>query len=166
MVKIGNLFFKIIIYSFFLSACGFKSLYNQKDYSHLDNNLNAIEIEFPSTIEGQEFYHSLSSILPKKSSIRYILKVNFSSHSFPLAIQRNSDTLIQSIQYMVEYKLFDINTKTILTSGQLKQFNSYNTTFSPYATSLEQLNAAENLARFSAEEIRNRLVLYFENLKR
>ena len=159
-----NLIPHLIYLLFLLSACGFKPIYGNKSTS--DNNaLELIEIEPIESIAGTKFYQHLSDILPRSHSAKYLLKVQFGYGSVPLAIQKNSDVLRQTVSQQVTYQLLDKETNKELTHGQFKNTSSYSTTFSPYATYVESEITLENLSQYAAEEVRTRLILYFANRK-
>ena len=52
--------------------------------------------------------------------------------------------------------------KTI-TSGKFTRLSSNNTSFSPYENLNKNQQTLTNLAIISAEEVRNRIILYIEN---
>lgn len=148
----------------FLAACSFSPIYGDKGFqkNHL---LHAIQVEPINSIAGAEFYRHMSDILPLYYDPKFLLKVRFNSASSPIAMQKNTEVLRQNISQLIEYELLDIKTHKIITSGRFRNTLSYNTTFSPYATHIESESALETLTRNTAEEIRNRLILYFHTIK-
>lgn len=146
-----------------LPACGFKAVYKDDNPQKLNHDLSAIEIEPIDSIEGAEFCRYLEDILNSSGTTRFHLKAEFNSTTSPIAIQKDSDVLRQTVSQIVKYQLFDKQTGKELTGGSFKQMSSYNTGFSPFATYLESDMIGKNLARQSAEEIRTRLILYFDS---
>lgn len=144
-----------------LSSCGFKSVYSDKDISQF----NSIEIEPILSIAGAELYYQLSNIMPKKVTAKYLLKIKISYATTPVVIKKDSDVLRDTVNQVIEYSLYDIETNKQLTAGKFKQLSSYNTTFSAYASYIERESALESLTRYAAEELHMRLILYFENQK-
>ena len=153
--------------SLLLTSCGLRAVYSNK-YTELkaNNPLNAIDIEPIGSIDGTEFYHHLSTLLPRTTTAQYLLKVQFSNVSVPSAFQKNSDVMREITNQSIQYWLFDLKTNKELTSGKFKQMTSYSTMFSPYAAYVENEGALEDLTKHSAEEVRSRLILYFENNKK
>lgn len=161
--KKRNLFFLLIIFSLLITSCAVRPVYSNKHI--INNNLNAIEIEIISSIEGAEFARYLYDIMPQLTSPKYLLKVQFVSGSTPSAIQKNSDVLREAIVQSISYQLISLKDNIIVTSGKFKLMNSYSTLFSPYASYIESERATEDLVTQNAEEIRKRLFLYFEGSK-
>ena len=155
--------FIIFLLSLLLCSCGFKSPY--KHISINDNDLHSIEIEPIDSIEGAEFYQNLVNLLPSSQKAKYILKVQFHSMSSPLVIQKDADISRHTVSQLVKYQLFDKKTNQKITSGQFKLLSSYGSISSAYTTHVESQKTSENLTKLGAEEIRTRLILYFENKK-
>jgi len=152
--------FSLIIFSLLISSCGFKALYKQENVS---SSLDAIEISQIPSMEGAELYRYLSDLLPLKVDPLYVLKISFTSTGSPIAIQKNSDVIRENVSHTVQFELLDIKTAKVLTSGKFKQMTSYNSTFSPYGSNVEREHTAKNLTKYSSEEIRRRLILYFKS---
>lgn len=157
---------KLIIFllSFSLYSCGFKSPYKHITIDS-SSNLHSIEIEPIESIEGAEFYQHLVNLFPSRQKADYILKVQFHCLSSPLIIQKNANIIRQTVNQLVKYKLLDKKTNKELTSGQFKLLSSYNSNSASYTTHMESERTYENLTKLGAEEIRTRLILYFENKK-
>ncbi len=142
-----------------MSSCNLKSVYSEK-YSR-NNDLEAIKVEPIRTIEGAEFYHHLTRILPQKAKAKYLLKAELSATTMPATIEKNSNILREDINQLVRYKLLDIESQNILIEETFCQNTSYNAIFTPYATNVERYGTGIDLAYQAAEEIRSRLILYF-----
>ncbi|WP_016916965.1 hypothetical protein [Rickettsia honei] len=149
----------VIIIFFLMSSCNLKPVYSEK-YSR-NNDLEAIEVEPIRTIEGAEFYHRLTSILPQKAQAKYLLKVKLIATTMPSTIEKNSNVLREYINQLVRYKLIDIESQKVLIEEKFYQNTSYNAIFKPYATNVERDKTGIDLAYQAAEEIRSRLILYF-----
>ncbi|AFD19253.1 MAG: hypothetical protein AB8U78_00085 [Rickettsia slovaca] len=149
----------VIIIFFLMSSCNLKPVYSEK-YSR-NNDLEAIEVEPIRTIEGAEFYHRLTSILPQKAQAKYLLKVKLIATTMPATIEKNSNVLREYINQLVRYKLIDIESQKVLIEEQFYQNKSYNAIFTPYATNVERDKTGIDLAYQAAEEIRSGLILYF-----
>ncbi|HJD54763.1 MAG TPA: hypothetical protein LFW11_05445 [Rickettsia endosymbiont of Proechinophthirus fluctus] len=149
----------VIIIFFLTSSCNLKPVYSEK-YSR-NNALEAIEVEPIRTIEGAEFYHRLTSILPQKAQAKYLLKVKLIATTMPATIEKNSNVLRENINQLVRYKLIDIESQKVLIEEKFYQNTSYNAIFTPYATNVERDKTGIDLAYQAAEAIRSRLILYF-----
>ncbi|WP_392506046.1 hypothetical protein ACE5D9_06600 [Rickettsia sp. 2024-CO-Wats] len=150
----------VIIIFFLMSSCNLKPVYSEK-YSR-NNDLEAIEVEPIQTIEGAEFYHRLTSILPQKAQAKYLLKVKLIATTMPATtIEKNSNVLRGYINQLVRYKLIDIESQKVLIEEKFYQNTSYNAICTPYATNVERDKTGIDLAYQAAEEIRSRLILYF-----
>lgn len=146
----------------FVNGCNLKPVYDTK-YNNIQvvENLEAIKIEPITTIEGTEFYHRLTSILPQKTKTKYILKVELAGTTMPATIEKNSNVLREYINQLVKYQLIDIENQKILIKEKFYQSTSYNAIFTPYASSIEKDKTGIDLTYAAAEEIRSRLILYF-----
>lgn len=151
-----------ILIMLFLSSCNLKPVYDTK-YTNdkIVKDLESIEVKPIKTIEGAEFYHRLTSILPQKTKAKYLLKAELIGATMPATIEKNSNVLRSYINQLVRYKLIDIKNQKILIEEKFYQIASYNTIFTPYATNVEQNETGIDLAYSAAEEIRSRLILYF-----
>lgn len=155
----------IVAILFLLGSCGFKPIYkttNTKTYELLQK----IELAPPSTIEAAEFYNQLKNIIPPALNAAYTLesKLQF-SQDFSI-IQKNSDVLREIITLKVSYTLKEKMTDRIVTSGKFTRLSSYSTSFSTYENLNKNQQIITNLAIVSAEEVRNRIILYIENSKK
>ncbi len=146
----------------FVNGCNLKPVYGTKyNNSEVVKNLESIEVEPIKTIEGAEFYHRLTNILPQKTTTKYILKVELAGATIPATIEKNSNVLREYINQLVKYQLIDIENQKILIKETFCQSTSYNSIFTPYASSVEKDKTGIDLAYAAAEEIRSRLILYF-----
>lgn len=151
----------IIFLLLLVSSCNLKPVYDTRYNNNIDKNLEAIEVEPIKTIEGAEFYHRLTSILPGYGKAKYLLKAELTAATMPATIEKNSDVSRQYINQLVKYKLINIETSKILIEEKFYQNTSYNTVFTPYATNIERDKTGIDMAHAAAEEIRSRLILYF-----
>jgi hypothetical protein len=159
-------FLLVLCAIFSLSSCGLRPVYSEKHYNkQASDNLSAIDVEQVGSIQGAEFYHRLISILPQKLETKYLLRAQFTEVVTPTIIEKNSNILRESINQLIKYQLIDITTDKVLISDQFHQTTSYNTIFMPYAASVEREKTGIELAHQAAQEIRNRLIIYFMQVK-
>jgi len=152
----------IVFLILFVNGCNLKPVYDTKYTNNKTiKDLEAIEVEAIKTIEGAEFYHRLTSILPQKTKAKYLLKAELVAATMPATIEKNSNVLREYINQLVRYKLIDIESNEILIQEKFYQTTSYNAIFTPYATNIEKEETGIDLAYAAAEEIRSRLILYF-----
>ena len=152
----------IVATLFVLSACGFKPVYKTTD-SKTYELLQKIELAPPYTIEGAEFYNQLKNIIPPSLHADYILESKLQFAQDFSIIQKNSDVLREIIILKVSYTLKEKITDKTITSGKFTRLSSYNTSFSTYENLNRNQQTLTNLAIISAEEVRNRIILYIEN---
>lgn len=155
---------KILVLLFFISGCGLRPLYsinNQKTVKELSQ----IEVSSINSIEGAEFLYKINSILPSKTVIKYKLNVSLKYSESHGIIQKNSDVLRENRNLFASYSLVDISSGTVITSGSFTKLSSRSNTFSPYENTLKGQDSFKYLAYTAAEEIRNRLILFFEHQK-
>lgn len=155
-----RLFFFVMI--LLQQSCGFRSVYSENNSSSSNKDIESIEVIELNSLEGSEFRYYLSKIMPKKRETKYLLKVDFGNSTLPILIKKDSNLLRNGINQTVNYQLSDVKDNKIISSGSFRQLASYNITFAPYASYIEEEATLTNLTKKSAEEIRNRLILYFE----
>lgn len=166
-MKINLLFFaskniKILFFVFVLFmqvSCGFRPFYKVDAYNK--NFLAFIEITPIRTIEGTNFYNHLISIFPTAKESRYILNTTFLFSNSYNVIQSNSDILRATQNISVTYQLIDKQNLTVLTCGNFSKMSSYSTNFLLYSNSVIRQEAMCDLAKNAAEEVYNRLLMFF-----
>lgn len=144
-----------------LGSCGFKPIY-QKD-SNYYQHIQAIDIQPLDTIEGAEFFNHLKNILPSTHNSKYQLITSIAFTENYSIIQNNSDILREIVTVRVNFKLIDKMNKAILLNNSFSRPSSYSTTFSPYSNLIQKQEIHKNLSIMVAEEIRNRIIIYFAN---
>jgi len=166
-MKINHLFFaskniKILFFmlAFFMQvSCGFRPAYKADAYN--ENFLTFVEITPIRTIEGTNFYNHLKSIFPSAKKSLYVLNTTLSFNRSYNIIQSNSDILRETQNITVVYQLIDKKDLTVLTQGSFSKMSSYSTNFSLYSNSVIRHDSTVNLAENAAEEVRNRLLMFF-----
>jgi len=160
MKYIHSLFIIFLLLS--INSCGFSSIYkehNNPTRSALEN----VDITMINSVEGADFYHHLQNIMPHGPAAKYTLTTNCSFIKSISVIQKNSDILRELVTIKVSYELKDKSTGDTITSGQFSRLSSFNTTFSPYSNVVSQQDTQKNLAIMSAEEVRNRIMMFIKN---
>ena len=155
--NIKTFFFMLV---FFLQiSCGFRPAYKVDAYN--ENFLAFVEISPIATIEGVNFYNHLKSIFPSAKESLYVLNTTLAFTSSYNVIQSNSDILREIQNIKVEYQLIDKKNLKVLTYGTFSKMSSYSTNFSLYSNSVIRQESISDLAENAAEEVRNRLLMYF-----
>jgi hypothetical protein len=159
-----NCFKTIILFVilFSITSCGFRPIY-KTNLNPTYDYLQSIEITPISSPEGADYYNQLKNILPTKLHAKYRLDTSIAySQDFSI-IQKNSDVTREMVTVKVNYTLIESATGKIIMSDKFSRLASYSTNFSPYGNHTKQLEVQKVLAIMSAEEIRNRLILFIEN---
>lgn len=146
-----------IILLFFQTSCGFTPAYKTQNAE----DLSFIEITPISTIEGTYFYNYLKALLPSSKDPKYVLTTSLAFAQSYNIIQTNSDILRETQNIAVNYQLIDKNSLKIVTSGNFTKMNSYSVNFSLYSNTALRQDSTNLLAENAAEEVRNRLMLFF-----
>jgi len=146
--------------AFFMQvSCGFRPDYKADAYN--ENFLTFVEITPMRTIEGTNFYNHLKSIFPSAKKSLYVLNTKLSFSNSYNVIQSNSDILRETQNITVTYQLIDKKDLKVLTQGNFSKMSSYSTNFSLYSNSVIRQDSMVDLAENAAEEVRNRLLMFF-----
>jgi hypothetical protein len=150
----------LLIFTLILQAsCGFNPAY--KTDRNQENCLSAIEISPIETIEGIDFYNHIKNLLPSEGNTRYVLNTTLSfSRSYNI-LQSNSDIFREVQNIKVTYQLIDKQSLKIINTGSFVKMDSYSVNSSLYSNAVLRQDAMSVLAENAAEEIRNRLVMFF-----
>lgn len=152
---------QILILLFFISGCGLRPLYSAHTSQQTVKELSQIEVVPIASIEGVEFLGKINSILPPGTVIKYKLNVALRYAETHGLIQKNSDVLRENSNLFVNYSLVDVTSGKVITSGNFTKLSSRSNTFSPYENTVKGQDSLKYLAYAAAEEIRNRLILFF-----
>ena len=140
-------------------SCGFNPAY--KTDSRGEIFLPAVEITPVKTLEGGGFYNHMKSLFPPEKNTQYILNTTLSfSRSYNI-LQSNSDIFREVQNITVTYQLLDKRSLKLLTKGSFVKMGSYSVNSSLYANTVLRQESISGLAENAAEEIRNRLMMFF-----
>ena len=112
-------------------------------------------------VEAASLYNHIKSIFPPEKNTHYILYTTLLFTRAYNIIQPNSDVFREVQNITVTYQLIDKQSLQIITKGSFVKMNSYNVNFSLYANAVLRQDAMSGLAENAAEEIRNRLLMFF-----
>lgn len=150
---------RLLVLLFLFSGCGLRPLYSNSSYN---KHLSHIQVEPITSIAGAELYHNLLNLFPLSNNPKYLLRIKFKPSVSLSAIDKSAVVLRESVDEIVEYKLLDKATGKVLDYGTFNNNLSYSKNLSAYTSYVEEEKSLENLTRYAAEEIRIRLMLYFE----
>lgn len=147
-----------------LTACGFEPIYG----SHSNNadvaaELNQVAIENIGDRTGQQLRNGLIDRMYGKGRPRqplYKLTVNLRSQEEDLGIQADATSTRTLLNVNADYALTDLKGK-LLTRGSAHSVASFNKLSGQYATQAARENAFDRTINEAAEQITNRLSLYF-----
>lgn len=144
-----------------LSACStFKPVYNNN--KEFEDFLSNIEIQEVETLESTELYHQLSRLFGPTCDTKYILQLKISDSISTLIITKQANVVKQNVTQICNYKLVDKESGSVLTQGNVRLVGSYESSYSPYTSYTHEKYTKHGLTKTTAEELRMRLMLYFE----
>ena len=154
--------FLFILLLFLLPACGKVYPIYSQNHRHNVSQLKQIEIiSDNSSIIAAEFYDYMNELLtPNQQNKNFKLQVEFSNTSVPATILHYSDVVRDSVDSLVRLVLRDKTGKVIL-NDKFRLMSSFNTVYNAYSSYVEEEQIKINLAKLAAEEVLNRLILYF-----
>lgn len=150
-----------------LTSCGFYPIYAKQDNLIFDLLSNIKIIPLDSSEEGAEYYNHLKNILPlQRHESAYQLNTQLCYvKDYHLTKKHYSDVFRECIRIKVTYKLIESNEHKIITSGKFIKVLSINSHSLPYSDYVNQQHTRKLLAIMSAEEVRNRIILFFAHQK-
>jgi len=109
------------------------------------------------------FYDHMVNILPMHKQGLYVLDVKMFFSSDSDTIDQSSDPVRSRLTVNTIYQVKEKESSRIITSGNFSKLSSFSTGFSPYSNLILQQDERKYLAIASAEEVRNRIMLFIEN---
>ena len=154
------LFFVILIVC---TSCS--KMYSIYDAKNRIADLNMIEVVTDnSAVSSAEFTDHIQDLLGNYAADKkYKLETKFEFISSALAIQRDSDVIRDSVILNVKFTLHDLQQDKLIYDNNFRLMSSFNTTYNAFSSHIEEERIKSNLARNAAEEIVNRLIIYFTN---
>lgn len=160
-----NKFFSIFVFVFCyvaLHGCSFRPVYSQQLAVDM-KELRKIYVEPIDSILGSEYYEAIYDLLQPIEPTDYILITTLNHKKEIAVLEQSSDVLRERIVAIANYKLIRRTDGKEINGGSVKLTLSYSTTFEPYSNELRSSDSSSKLSRAVAEEIRNRLILFFAN---
>jgi LPS-assembly lipoprotein len=156
-----------------LAACGFHPLYGRIGNSPGAQAIFASVYVPPIELEnaGYELRNDLIDLLQAKDrpdGAAYDLKVVLIERNQPIAIQNEQVGTLKEVEItrynytlVANYVLVERKTQKVLTKGTESSLSAYDVVTSPYATLVAQKDAQARTAQDIAQQLRQRLAIYF-----
>ncbi len=158
--------FRLIIVIIFLPpmvGCTLKPIYSQKNFVKVCDLLSSIELGTAQNLYEAKLYNRLSDLLinvnPHKKYKLYLEKGKYNIE--PTIIKKDADVKQISVKYNIDYKLVDMLTNKLLTSGSSSIEGSYQILDSAYDSYICEEQLRYDLADKTAGEIFKSLIIYF-----
>jgi hypothetical protein len=131
------------------------------------SKMQRIKIEVEDYVGYDEFAEHMAYLLGKHNSRsaddEFVMNVTMRDSVSCLALQSNTDTVRENMRKDVVYKLYRISDMRLITSGEIYNSLDYSSQFSPYSTYTDAEQAKIYTARYAAENIYSRLMIFFAN---
>ncbi len=129
--------------------------------TYVRQNLSAIEIGNTSSIEEAELYGRLAQLLQPYGPSKYRLDFNLEYNESDLAVAKTSDILRKGLNQKVFFELTDKSSGKSLIKEQFTVYSSYSLIAEPMTSYAQQSSNKKLLAHNAAENIRYRLIVFF-----
>lgn len=144
-------------------ACGFQPVYGGR--APVRAEMAAVTIDFIADRPGQMLRNELlDRLVPfgATATPRYVLAVELEESRQNLAIRRDDTATRANLILTANFTLSERATDEVVLQGRSRSFNSYNISTFEFATLSAETDARRRAARALAEDIANRLALYFD----
>ena len=147
-------FISLIIISQLLISCGFTPIL--KDTKDTNNTLVYYEIDPSSSYQARQLLSS-TFINLEKDQAKFITKVNIIESESAVNIESSGSVNEYKIEILVNFKIFEIKTNSIVFESQSRGFANYDVSNSEYTNTLVQQHAL-NKALTSGIQLMNIIV--------
>lgn len=150
-----------------LAGCGFQPLYGQPQQqaqASVATELAAVRIDPLRDRVGQQMHNLLRDRLnPNGQPLApgYRLRVELSETLRELGVRRDETATRANLRMQARFSLLDYSGGQALFSGQSTSTTSYDILEDPFATTVSESDARERALRELADDIQNRLALFF-----
>lgn len=155
------MFFRYLFIIITLSSCsGFYALHAK---SAIPAELAFIELDEPKNLSESELFEHIDNLIRKQDNNekKYLLKITITNNSFPVSISKNSDILRNGINFIVNYKLIDKKTQTVISQKNTRLVSSYDTIEGAFMSYVANEKINNNLLKLAAEQIVNDIAIKF-----
>ncbi len=154
--------FQLLLCLLIVTACGFSPVYSQKDTNEdIAAKLATIRISPIKSILGQEYVNALQDVLDPahlQAVPEYVINATLTKDTQALAIERDRTVTRYKVIIFVDYKLQEIATGKIISSGKIKNEADYDKVNSDYATYVSENATAIRAIRELAQDTKIRII--------
>ncbi len=149
-----------------LSSCGFKPVYKQSGApTELDQRLKSVDVTLLRGTRAEQIFSSeLADLLDPQSKATakpYLLELQYKRDEQPAIVQQDRTITRFRIILIGSYVLKDKATGKVLNKGSATQRVTYDDLTNEFANYSAQTDSEQRAARELAEQIRQRLLGYF-----
>ena len=154
-----------VLLALLTTGCGFQPLYGRSDAGvRPQDRLASVRIQPLRDRVGQKMHNLLRDRLnprgqPTKPT--YSLEIRLTETLQELGIRKDETATRANLILQANFLLKDAATDDDLFKGRSRSVNSYNILESQFATQFSESDARDRALREIADEIRNRLAVYF-----
>lgn len=131
-------FISLIVISQLIISCGFTPIL--KDTKDTNNTLVYYEIDPSSSYQARQLLSS-TFINLEKDQAKFITKVNIIESESAVNIESSGSVNEYKIEILVNFKIFEIKTNSIVFESQSRGFANYDVSNSEYTNTLVQQDA-------------------------
>ncbi len=147
------------------SACGFQPLYSSKGVENIIADFSKIRVSSSKDRIGQVLSNELKHLLnplysPKNPKYRLVTTLVVSAR--PLAIKKTALATRSNLTVLSSYRLIEILSQKLVSTGSNTITVSYNIYSSHYATLSAEKDAKKRAAKNLAQEIRLQIGAFFK----
>ena len=147
-----------------LAGCGFRPMYAPIDDTSVLEAFATVEVGVIQDRIGQQLRISLQDLLTPRGRPAqpiYVLQVDLDERFRDVAVRQTGLATRRELTVTAEYALTEAETGEIVLRHQTSAFSSYNLLESDYATLIAGRAARTDAVELIAQDIRDRLGVYF-----
>ncbi len=150
----------------FLSACGFRPLYEAGGSADaMRDHLSGIEVAPIADRLGQQMRNRLLDRLGTGGTPDYRLEITLEQASEGYGIRPDAAATQEQLTVIAHVKLVNLNGEELVFEEDMRSTTSYDLVLSDYAILSRREDSARRLVLELAERIHRRLALYFTQVK-
>lgn len=157
--------YSVIILTLFLGACGFQPLYGEKNSGKfVELALQGIHLNQTEGRLGQMLQNQLSQSFNQQNQVdssKYELFLEVEEVSERYGFNQDRSTTRESYALVTHFKLLDIDTGEILTTGRSTARTSYDVAQSDFSNHSAKQDAQARMVLETAQNITLKLSLFF-----
>ncbi len=152
-----------------LAACGFRPMYAPVANETVLNDFAGVQVAVIQDRVGQQLRNDLQDLLTPRGQPAqpdFVLRVELSEQLRTLAVERTGLATRADLTVIARFTLDSVETGETVLSQTTSASSSYNILSSDYANLIAARDAQTKAVRVIAEDIRNRLGVYFTGVRR